>query len=286
MSSDDIDITYLQIWLGREEVRKDVITTAPIARLSATLDHPEPRSRVGEPLPECWHWLYFQPDATTEDIAVDGHPQRGGFMPPVSLPRRMWAGSELVFHAPLLVGDEVTRVSVVEAVDLKEGSAGPLVFVTLLHTLYARDQVCVEERQTLVYRSDLILAAPTEKPGVRPSARPQWSRAVTPNPVLLFRYSALTFNAHRIHYDREYATRNEGYAGLVVQGPLTATLLLDLVNTEYPDARLETFRFQGLRPLVDTSPFTLAGSATQEGIKLWAVDASGAIAMKAEARLR
>jgi 3-methylfumaryl-CoA hydratase len=285
VKADEIDIAPLQAWVGREEIRDDVITSAPVARLSSTLDHREPRAVSGEPLPECWHWLYFQPDALTTDIAKDGHPQRGGFLPPVPLPRRMWAGSELAFHAPLLVGDEVTRVSVVDAVDLKSGSAGPLVFVTLVHKLYVRDVLCVEEKQTLVYRSDVKAAAPVEKTGVYSGVSSQWSRVISPTPVLLFRYSALTFNSHRIHYDRDYATHDEGYAGLVVHGPLTATLLLDLVHAEHPDARLATFEFRGLRPLFDTSPFTLAGSLTQDGIELEAVDASGAIAMKASVQL-
>lgn len=286
MSSDDIDISFLQTWVGRQEVRDDVITLAPVARLSATLDHPEPRSKQGEPLPECWHWLYFQPDACTADIAVDGHPHRGTFLPPVPLPRRMWAGSELIFHAPLLVGDEVRRVSVVEAVDLKSGSTGPLVFVTLIHKLYARDMLCVEEKQTLVYRSEQKVLVHAEKPDATAPVGSKWSRVISPSPVLLFRYSALTFNSHRIHYDRDYAINSEGYAGLVVQGPLTATLLLDLVHRQQPEARLATFQFRGLRPLFDTLPFTLVGSATEEGIELSAVDASGAIAMKASAQLR
>ena len=284
MSADAIDITSLQTWIGRQEIRNDVITAAPVARLSATLDHAEPRAIEGEPLPECWHWLYFQPEACTAQIAVDGHPQRGTFLPPVPLPRRMWAGSELIFHTPLLVGDEVRRVSTVEAVDLKSGSAGPLVFVTLIHKLYARNTLCVEEKQTLVYRSDTKAATPPAKTLATAPVDSTWSKVISPSPVLLFRYSALTFNAHRIHYDRDYAINNEGYAGLVVQGPLTATLLLDLVYRESPGARLKTFQFRGVRPLFDASPFTLAGTPSDDGVELQAVDSTGAVAMRASAQ--
>ena len=286
MSSDDIDITTLQAWVGRQEIRDDVIAPAPVARLSATLDHSAPRATQGEPLPECWHWLYFQPEASTAQIDVDGHPKRGTFLPPVPLPRRMWAGSELGFHAPLLVGDEVRRVSEVEAVDLKSGSVGPLVFVTLIHKFYARDTLCLEEKQTLVCRPDQMGATPPAKARTTVPADSTWSRVVSPSPVLLFRYSALTFNSHRIHYDRDYAMMNEGYAGLVVQGPLTATLLLDLVHRHQPEARLTAFQFRGLRPLLEPSQFTLGGTPTQDGIELWAVDAAGEVAMKASAQVR
>jgi len=278
-----IDIAYLQGWIGRQETVDDVITSGPVARLSATLDYAQPRAKPGEPLPECWHWLYFQPETPMSNIDVDGHPQRGGFLPPVPLPRRMWAGSELVFHAPLLVGDEVRRVSRVDAVDLKTGSTGPLVFVTLTHRLYARDMLCIEEKQTLVYRSGKRAGGTSKKALSTSPEQSEWSRVFSPSPVLLFRYSALTFNSHRIHYDREYAISDEGYAGLVVQGPLTATLLLDLVHRELPGAPIKTFRFNGLRPLLDVSAFTLAGTPSPEGISLWAVDAEGEVAMTAVA---
>ncbi|MEP4485444.1 MAG: MaoC family dehydratase N-terminal domain-containing protein [Halioglobus sp.] len=283
MSLDNVDISHLKTWEGRQETQTDVISAAPVARLSATLDHSETRARQGEPLPECWHWLYFQPDACTAEIAVDGHPQRGGFLPPVPLPRRMWAGSELAFHAPLLVGDDVRRVSVIDAVDLKNGTTGPLVFVQLIHKLYARDALCIEEKQTLVYRSHDKPASSKPVTIVMAPVESDWKRVISPSPVLLFRYSALTFNAHRIHYDKDYAINTEGYEGLVVQGPLTATLLLDLVHRELPGARMRTFRFRGLRPLFDT--FTLAGAFSHEGFDLWAADTDGEIAMKASAEV-
>ncbi|MEP6390444.1 MAG: MaoC family dehydratase N-terminal domain-containing protein [Halioglobus sp.] len=285
MSFDNVDISHLKSWVGRQETQTDVITPAPVARLSATLDHSEPRARLGEPLPECWHWLYFQPDACTAEIAADGHPQRGRFLPPVPLPRRMWAGSELVFHAPLLVGDAVSRVSVIDAVDFKNGSTGPLVFVQLTHRLYARETLCIEEKQTLVYRSGEKTA--NSKPSAKAIAplESDWKRVISPSPVLLFRYSALTFNAHRIHYDRDYATNTEGYEGLVVQGPLTATLLLDLVYRELPGACVKAFSFRGLRALHDASSFTLLGSLLKEEVELRVVDADGELAMTADVRL-
>ena len=278
-----IDATALQAWVGRQEARVDVITTAPVAGLSATLDYPSALAEHGQPLPLPWHWLYFLPSPAASEVALDGHPQRGGFLPPVPLPRRMWAGSSLRFIAPLRVGDAVRRVSTIAEVVHKLGASGDLVFVKLRHQVFSGDQLAIEEDQDLVYRqASTSNTVPVAKPAPLPA---QWSREVLPDPVLLFRYSALTFNSHRIHYDRDYAREQEGYAGLVVQGPLTATLLLDLLRREMPQAEIETFSFRGVRPLLDGRPFMLQGAVDQGGVRLWALDASGALAMDARVGL-
>ena len=278
-----IDSRRLRDCIGRSETRYDRITEAPVAALSATLDYDHTVAKRGEMLPPCWHWLYFLDAAPNARLDVDGHVRRGGFIPPIPLPRRMWAGSRLKFHTPLIVGDEARRVTTIADVRNKVGRSGELVFLTLRHQVYAHDELAIEEDQELVYRR----ASPggiTGEAAPAPAA-PQWSREVTPDPVLLFRYSALTFNSHRIHYDREYATGTEGYASLVVQGPLTATLLLDLLRREMPGADLAAFEFRAVRPLLEGAPMTLQGRAEGDDILLWALDDAGALALSARARL-
>jgi 3-methylfumaryl-CoA hydratase len=277
------DIEGLQSWIGRTETRCDVISAAPVAALSASLDYEYPRAMSGEKLPACWHWLYFQDAVAASNLAVDGHPRRGDFMPPVSLPRRMWAGSRLRFVSPLSVGDEVRRVSTIADVRCKEGRSGELVFVVLRHQIYHGDDLAIEEEQDLVYRergTGEFASVPRPAPAVA-----QWSRDIRPDTVLLFRYSALTFNSHRIHYDRDYAAGEEGYASLVVQGPLTATLLLDLLHRELPEAEVTSFEFRAVRPLLEGSTLRLQGRRDGQECILWALDASGALAMEAQARL-
>ncbi len=285
-----IDLEALRGWIGRQETRTDIIAAAPVAGLSATLDYTTPRAAPGEPLQPLWHWLYFLPATAASAIDRDGHARRGGFLPPVPLPRRMWAGSDIRFVAPLYVGDVVERVSLIEDVSHKRGRSGELVFVTVLHRLARGEQLVLEERQHLVYREAgggeaavLPTQASTQAPAQAAPAAAQWSRAIQPDPVLLFRYSALTFNSHRIHYDRDYATGEEGYPGLVVQGPLAATLLVDLLERELPGVQLRSFRFRGNRPLLEGADILLQGRREGERAELWALDAGGAPALTASA---
>lgn len=277
----ELELDALQAWVGREQCSDDLITQAPVSGLSATLDYPQSRAQAGEALPPIWHWLYFLPAPAASQLDVDGHALRGDFLPPVPLPRRMWAGSAIRFVSALGVGDAVRRLSTIEAVDHKRGRSGELVFVTLLHRIMRGGQLAIEERQRLVYR-DAAAAAPTPQPAPFTA---QWSRALVPDPVLLFRYSALTFNSHRIHYDQRYATEQEAYPGLVMQGPLTATLLLDLLERELPGARLRSFEFRAVRPLFSGSAIQLQGRRQGVAVDLWALDAEGALAMTAAATL-
>lgn len=273
----------LQGWLGRQESRTELITAAPVAGLSAALDYDLSLAGAGQPLPAAWHWLYFLPVAPASALDVDGHPRRGGFLPPVSLPRRMWAGSRLRWHSPVYIGDEIRRTSTISDIKHKRGGSGELVFVTVQHQLFNGEALALEEEQSLVYRPASVgSAAP---PGRSAPARAHWSRPIQPDPVLLFRFSALTFNAHRIHYDRDYATRKEGYGGLVVQGPLTAILLLDLLRSELPGEQLGSFEFRGIRPLLDTAPMQLQGRREGSTVLLWALDDAGALAMEATVHL-
>jgi 3-methylfumaryl-CoA hydratase len=277
-----VDIHELQSWIGRTETREALIAPAPVAALSACLDYEQPRVLIGETLPVCWHWLYFQDAVAASALGVDGHPQRGHFLPPVSLPRRMWAGSRLTFVSPLIVGEGVRRVSTITDIRHKQGRSGELVFLTLQHQLYAGDELALEEEQDLVYREQGSgeLAKPLAAPAVA-----QWSREIRPDSVLLFRYSALTFNSHRIHYDCEYAVGVEGYSALVVQGPLTATLLLDLLYRENPEARIAAFEFSAVRPLYEGAVFKLQGRRVGGEVLLWALDDGDALAMEAVVRL-
>jgi 3-methylfumaryl-CoA hydratase len=231
-------------WIGREEVRSDVLTPGLAARYTATLD----ARPSDDAAPQGIHWCLGLPDTPTGELGIDGHPPKGGLLPPVELPRRMWASSDVEFVAPMAIGARVSRTSRVAMIDDKTGSSGRLVFVTVLHETSADGALCVRETQTIVYRD--APAAPMPQPtGNMP--RPDgwsWHRAVTPTAPMLFRYSALTFNTHRIHYDLPYAAGEEGYPGLVVHGPLMASLLLDLTARVAGPNRLKRFQFRGKAP--------------------------------------
>ena len=276
----------LQDWVGRTEAVQDVITATPCAALAATLDHPSERPVASTPLPPLWHWLYFLPLHRQSAIGPDGHAHRGGFMPPVSLPRRMWAGSQFEFHSPIRVGDAVRRVSTIAAISEKAGRTGPLAFVKVRHQVFCNE----DARPALTEFHDIVYREPA-KPGEAappPQAAPRsssWHRAITPDDVLLFRYSALTFNGHRIHYDRKYVTEVEGYPGLIVHGPLIATLLVDLVRRSAPGAKLRKFEFKAVRPTFDGRLMRVSGRQEGNGVALWAQDHEGWLTMKASAEI-
>jgi len=289
MSSLDID--HLQQWTGRSETLHDRITLAPLQALAATLDRDDRAPQPGDALPPCWHWLYFLPLQRASGMGSDGHPRRGGFLPPVPLPRRMWAGSRLEFLQPLLAGEDIVRSSRIADVSAKHGRTGSLVFVRVRHETSGGRGLAIIEQQDIVYREmpqqgdAARAAAPAAATGPAAGSDEQFSRRITPDPVLLFRYSALTFNSHRIHYDRPYATEVEGYRGLVVHGPLIATLLLDLLRRQQPSARVTAFDFKAVSPLLDTAPFDVCGRIDGELATLWARGPDGSLAMQASATL-
>jgi len=274
----------LDAWLGRTEQRHDTITAAPVAALAATLDRDDPEAQVGSALPPLWHWLYFLPLHRQSELGSDGHAHRGGFLPPVALPRRMWAGGRLAFRQPLRIGDAVTRTSRIAAIAAKHARSGPLVFVTVHHEIGHGADLAVNEEHDIVYRD---LPAPGAAPtGPAAPTDETFARAVVPDDVLLFRYSALTFNGHRIHYDRRYVTEVEGYPGLVVHGPLIATLLLELLRREHPGAEVLRFEFRAVSPLFDLHAFTLCGRPDGERrFALWARNHEGGLAMLASAEI-
>lgn len=265
-----------QEWIGRTETRSDVADANQLAGLAAVLDHEAPPWRAGE-VPPLGHWLYFLPRAPQSQIGEDGHPRRGGFLPPVDLPRRMWAGSRVAFGAPIPVGAAIERRSAILDVKARTGASGEMVFVTVRHEVVAEGRVALTEEQDIVYRALGGGAPAAEHP-----AAPPPGRVVTPDPVLLFRFSALTFNSHRIHYDRDYATKVEGYPGLVVQGPLTAMLLLDAFARARPGAPVSRFSFRARRPLFEGAPVTLVVEPDGEGARLSAFDPEGQVAVSAE----
>ncbi|MDE2576218.1 MAG: MaoC family dehydratase N-terminal domain-containing protein [Rhodospirillales bacterium] len=278
----ELDIEHLRSWIGREETVPDLITPVPVAALSATLDRDDAAPRPGDVLPPLWHWLYFLPIARQSALGPDGHPRRGGFLPPVELPRRMWAGGRFTFERPLHVGERITRTSRIMDVSMKEGRTGRLVFVLVRHEVAGEDGPALSEEHDIVYRD---VAAPGEvPPPPRPAiAEAAWRRDIVPDDVLLFRYSALTFNGHRIHYDRRYVTGVEGYPGLIVHGPLIATLLVDLWRRN-STARLAAFRFRAVKPVFDIAPFAVCGAPGADGrVALWAQDEQGLLCMEAEA---
>jgi len=282
----DVQIDELRNWIGSSETRIDQVTAAPVAAMSATLDRDDALPVPGSELPPLWHWMYFMSLARQSDIGPDGHANRGGFLPPVPLPRRMFAGCRLTFDHVLKVGDDIERVSRVISVSGKQGRSGKLVFVTVQHDIANADGVAITEQHDIVYRDQ---PRPDERPSEpRPAPTDEtFSRQITPDPVLLFRYSALTFNGHRIHYDRTYVTEVEGYPGLIVHGPLIATLLVDLLRRNMPTASLHKFSFRAMRPLFDIDHFDVCGR--QDGansVALWARDHQGNLAMDASAELR
>jgi 3-methylfumaryl-CoA hydratase len=257
-------------WIGRSETVHDGLCPEQARRVAATLDDRVTSIDIGSPLPPLWQWCYFLPHAWQSTLDVDGHPQRGGFLPPIPFPRRMFAGSRMQFHQPLRLGVAASREGEIRNVVLKSGRSGSLAFVTVGYRFMQDGALCIEEEQDIVYREPGA-AVPAPEPSVfTPPDDTVWTRTVTPDARLLFRFSALTFNAHRIHYDRPYARDEEGYPGLVVHGPLTAMLLADLVR-QNTDRRIATFTFRGLAPLFDLAPFHLTGRHTGDGVALEAL---------------
>jgi 3-methylfumaryl-CoA hydratase len=274
-----MDGNALDAWIGRTETAADVAASGPVERLAGLLDHDGGVWSPGE-VPPLAHWLYFLPHAAQSAIGEDGHPKRGGLLPPVSLPRRMWAGGEIEFLAPVKLGAALTRRSTVQSIAPKTGKSGAMVFVTLLHEVFADGVPALVERQDIVYREAAV--AGVTAPAGPAAAESAGARIVVPDPVLLFRFSALTFNAHRIHYDRDYARDQESYAGLVVHGPLIATLLMDHFLRANPGTKISRFSFRAQSPLLDTAPFALNQTPEAGGAVLWAAHPGGPVAMTAK----
>ena len=273
-----MDIDYLRQWIGNSESISDTLDLATCQRMEAMLDR-LPVLGEGDELPPLWHWLYFHQPALQNTLGRDGHTEKGGFLPPVPLPRRMWAGGRFEFLAPLPVGANAQKQSTIKSVDMKTGRSGSLCFVTVVHQLTCDGIVCVREEHDIVYRDDPKSGEISPQPPMAGS-KPDWSRGITPSPELLFRYSALTFNSHKIHYDRDYCREVEGYPGLVFHGPLTATLLLELAVGNAGGQQVKHYEFRAISPLFDFAPFELRGWDKGAVFELQAVNPGGRQAMK------
>ncbi|MFL5806804.1 MAG: MaoC family dehydratase N-terminal domain-containing protein [Roseiflexaceae bacterium] len=269
-----------QNWLGKSSTSAAHLNAEQANRMAATLDR-DPTFQAGDELPPAWHWLYFHDIVKASDVGLDGHPKLGVVMPPVPLPRRMWAGGGFVFHTPLRLGDTVQKTSVIRSITPKEGRSGPLYFVGLEHIFMTKGELNLVEEQTIVYR-ELTSDAKPSKAQAAPSDA-DYSQRYALNSTALFRYSALTFNGHRIHYDLDYCRDVEGYPNLVIHGPLIATLLLDLyVQQNKP---LKRFNYRAKSPLFLPHAFTVNGKADGRSARLWASDHTGGLAMEADVDL-
>lgn len=278
MPEKTLDETILQKWIGKTETLVDVLDVKQARLMEALMDR-DPVLKTGDPLPPAWNWIYFLTTAPMSGLGRDGHPALGEFLPPVALPRRMWAGGRFSFIKPVFFGEQIEKTSTIKNVVLKSGSSGSLCFVTVGHEYRDQQQeLRFTEEHDIVYRQDPAPDAPAPKPSA-PPARSVSSETIVPSEVQLFRYSALTFNSHRIHYDRNYCINVEGYPGLIFHGPLSATLLADRAQQFAGDRVLKTFNFRAAAPLFDTEPFTLHhdGQST-----FWTQTPDGGLAMKAD----
>jgi len=273
-------------WIGREEERSERIQGSVVEAMAATLDL-ERSPLAGEALPPGWQWLFFNPVVRRNALGIDGHPRRGGFLPPIELPRRMWAGSRIRYLADLPVQAQATRRSRILKIENKAGKSGLLSFLTVEHTISCDGTPCISEEQDIVYREATPPGAVAARAPTRYHGVPQWSRSFEPDTTLLFRFSALTFNGHRIHYDQAYARNEEGYPDLVVHGPLTATLLQQFALEHGAGRPLARFDFRGATPLFVGRAFQLEGRQVEDGaLELWARGPDGELAMSATAAFR
>src|SRR3990170_3472883 len=280
------DLESLKQWIGKCEADVDYVTIPTVHRLAAMLDRDDPVPKLGDELPVGWHSILFPRVARQSQLGPDGHPRRGDFLPPVTLPRRMFAGKRIWIQAELRVGDDVRRESVIKDITVKQGRSGQLVFVTVKTDIESPRGLAIVEEQDIVYRGEPDPGAPPPAPQPLPG-KAVWSKVVTPDPVMLFRYSALTFNGHRIHYDFPYVTKTEGYPGLVMNGGLTTLLVFELART-HASTPIRYFSSRNVRALFANQPITLGGepSADNRTAKLWALNPEGALALTAEAEFR
>jgi 3-methylfumaryl-CoA hydratase len=281
--NDKPDLDHLRQWIGRSTQASDIVTAQLVKGLRATLfmDIGEPKPGDGAPFTA--HWCLGQPVYPMSELGPDGHPRRGGFLPPVPLPRRMWAGGELEFFEPLRVGDEMTRTSRIADVTMKTGSTGVLCFVSVDHLITTSRGAALRERQDIVYR-DMSIAQPSAPAkAVPPPPAAKHRESHMADPVLLFRYSALTFNGHRIHYDRDYVTKVEGYPGLIFHGPMQAAFLVEFAAKLHGGTAPKKFVYRGLQPLFEGSEFSINANDARAGMELWTANSEGQPTMKGTA---
>jgi 3-methylfumaryl-CoA hydratase len=286
MATAALDLDTLKQHVGRRHVSTDVVSLAPANLLRLTLARPEPEFRDGDVLPPGWTLLYFLPRFGPDELRADGAPADTGVVPAMPLPRRMFAGQTLRFHRPIRIGQALRQETELADISMKSGGTGTLVFTTVVNRISGPDGLALEDERRTVFREEVRAGEANQAP--RREAAPSdvpWRRVVTPDPILLFRFSALTFNSHRIHYDRRWAMETEGYPALVVHGPLTATLLTDFARDQSPGRSLRSITTQARAPLFEGAPFELRGRPTPSGCELWAVTPQGTVAMSAQVEL-
>ena len=283
-----LDLDDLRSHIGRTQTATDVIHPGPANFLRLTFGRAEPEYREGDALPPAWLGLYFLPRVASDALRPDGSPRDTGVVPPLALPRRMFAGESVRLHAPVRIGETLRRETRLADMSVKHGGTGTLVFATITSRVYGPSGLALEDERRTVFREEVKTGERNQAPRREsPPNDTPWRRSVTPDPVLLFRFSALTFNSHRIHYDRAWAMEVEGYPGLVVHGPLTTTLLIDFTRDQNPGKRIAAYATQARAPLFDTAPFELRGrpAMSGRGCELWAVTPEGTVAMSAEVEL-
>lgn len=272
------NLEHLKDWISRSETVEDLATARPVHLYAALRDRSD-IPKEGDAIGPMGHWFFFKPVVPASKIGPDGHPQRGDFMPPVPLPRRMFGGARTTYHKDLRIGETMKKVQTITNVVIKEGRTGTLVICTVKNDFHGEDGLALVEEHDIVYRGNPPANASGGNSG-KTNAAPAdhtWIKEITPDPVMLYRYSAATLNGHRIHYDRKYVTEVEGYPGLIVHGPLTAGLLLDVALDNNPGRTLTGFSFQARAPLFDIAPFQVAGKPEADGktISLWSITPEG-----------
>ena len=277
-----IDVNDYKEWIGKTLESKDELSLSPLNRMAATLDNQLREFRLGEDIPPLWHWLYFLESTPQSMLAEDGHAKKGSFLPPITLPRRMWAGSRFNFKKSLKAGDIVSRTSSIKDISVKQGKTGTLVFVNVSHDISTNAGLALSEEHDIVFR-EKSKATTTTLTTKKSDIKPDFSETFIPNPTILFRYSALTFNAHRIHYDRGYVTDTEGYPGLLVHGPLLATLLIENFRKHYSNLKILSFEFKAIHPVFDLNPFKICSTNldSNNNASLWIEDHEGNLCMRA-----
>ena len=289
MSVATLNLDDLKRHVGQKETTADVITAAQANLLRLTFGRPEPELKDGDVLPPGWHVIYFTPRIATGELRPDGTPARSAIMPDMPLPRRMFAGQAFRFHRPLRIGQSVRQETELTDVSVKSGSTGTMVFTTVVSRIHGPDGLAIEDERRIVYREEVKPGDRNQAPRREPAPTDvPWRRTAAADPIVLFRFSALTFNSHKIHYDREWATKTEGYPALVVHGPFTQTLLIDFARDHAGGRAFASFTTQARAPLFEGAPFELRGrlASSGAGADLWAVTPEGTVAMSAQVEFR
>lgn len=279
-----VDLNHLRQWIGKEERGTDLLSVRHARLMAATLGLPQEPLQEGAPLPALWHWIYFLEGQPPEALGRDGHPARGGFLPPTPLPNRMWAGGTVNFHEALPLGAQIEKRSRIESIEHKQGRSGELVFVTVLHEILHNGKIAISETHDIVYKQ---ANGPTKGGTAMRMPTPSHSTSIKPDSTMLMRYSALTFNGHRIHYDADYCREVEGYPNLVIHGPLSATLLAGFAE-EVGGRPLKQFRYRGVQPSLLGATLTVNAAQGEHGddLVLWTELPDGGVSMRADARFQ